>query len=190
MIDYSSTRLLDVSEAPLIADILFEHQFISKMHHAETQEESILNISQSIKNPNVRCIGYFEHGRLVSFLFQLLSENIPAWHMTLLGTRSSHKWDYSLNGMDACWANAMDFAEGKKVYRIYWSMPEKWMHSQQKTLTTSAVWHRYEIFVDDIIPAGQLPSWPEHVPAFGKRLKPHPTVIKTGLLKNEYRKFN
>lgn len=186
----SNTRLLLTNDIAEIYEVLKVHNSISRMEFLETINVFSKKMIESFDDPNFRAIGYYEDNVLVTFLFQYLSSQIPAWHMTLLGTRSLHKWNYSKNGLDDCWSNAMHYAEDKSMYRIYWALPERWSRSARKTMLTSIVWPRYEIYIEDVIGAGKLPKWAEHKPAFGKLLKPHNTVIKCGILKNEYRKFN
>lgn len=183
-------KLLTFEDAGDIFKIITAHQSISKVPYRETREEFLEKIKHTFQNPNARCIGYYENNKLTTFLIQLLSDKIPAWHMTLLGTTSEHRWNYSLNGLDMCWGDAMNFAEDKGIYRLYWALPRKWARTQDRTIQTSTTWPRYEIYIESIIPAGQYPEWPEYKPSFGEKIKPHDTVIKLGVLKNEYRKFN
>lgn len=183
-------KLLTFDDAEDIFEIINSHQSISKIPFLELKEEFLEKIKLTFQNPNVRCIGYYENDCLTTFLIQQLSDKIPAWHMTLLGTRSIHRWNYSLNGLDLCWSNAMSFAEEKGIFRLYWALPERWARTQNKTILTSTTWPRYDIYIEAIVPANQYPVWLEYRPSFGEKLKPHNTVIKLGVLKNEYRKLN
>lgn len=137
-----------------------------------------------------RVIGYFEEDVLVSFLTQQFTGRGPMWYMTMLGTNSVHRWNYKLNGLEKCWSYAMNRAERSDIYKIIWAMPLSWGRTQRKTRNTSDVWNRYEIFYDCIIPAGTLPGWPEHKNVFGSIPKEHDVLIKSAILKNEYRPAN
>lgn len=137
-----------------------------------------------------RVVGYFEDDKLVSFLTQQFTERGPMWYMTMLGTNSSHSWNYKLNGLEDCWKYAMDRAERAEIYKIVWAMPLSWARTQRRTFKTTDVWYRYEIFYDTIIPAGSFPKWPEHKNVFGTLVKEHDVLIKSAILKNEHRPTN
>ena len=186
----NKTKVLTVDYAEEIYNILKTHNSIGKTPYVETLEESVRNSEISSKNPNIRVIGYFEENKLISFLVQRMSEKIPAWHMTLLGTISKHPWNYKLNGLEYCWANAMDYAESKNIFRIYWTLPARWAKTQVKTYKTTDVWYRYNIYIEDIIPPGSKPLWTEHNTSFGEKNRDYESVVKLGVLKNEYRSFN
>jgi hypothetical protein len=134
-----------------------------------------------------RVIGYFENNELRSFLTQQFTGRGPMWYMTMLGTNSSHRWNYKLNGLEYCWEYAMNRAENAGIFKIVWAMPISWARTQRRTINTSDTWKRYEIFYDCIIPAGTLPQWPEHKNVFGSLPKEHDVLIKSAILKNEYR---
>ena len=137
-----------------------------------------------------RVIGYYEDDKLISFLTQQFTERGPMWYMTMLGTSSPHPWNYKLNGLEDCWKYAMTRAEKHEIYKILWAMPIAWARTQRRTFKTTDVWYRYEIFYDTIIPAGTLPKWPEHKNVFGSIVKDHDVLIKSAILKNEYRPAN
>lgn len=134
-----------------------------------------------------RVIGYFENNILISFLTQQFTERGPMWYMTMLGTNSLHRWNYKLNGLEHCWEYAMTRAENAGIYKIVYALPTAWSRTQRRTIKTSDVWQRYEIFYDCVIPAGTVPKWPEHKNVFGTLTKEHDVLIKTAILKNEYR---
>jgi hypothetical protein len=134
-----------------------------------------------------RVVGYFEDDQLISFLTQQFTTRGPMWYMTMLGTRSPNRWNYKINGLEDCWTFAMNRAERNQVYRVLWTMPSAWSRTQRRTLKTTDVWQRYNIYYEGIIPAGELPSWPEHKSVFGKIVKNHDVLIKSAVLKNEYR---
>jgi hypothetical protein len=134
-----------------------------------------------------RVVGYFEDDQLISFLTQQFTSRGPMWYMTMLGTRSPNRWNYKINGLEDCWTYAMARAERNQVYRVLWTMPAAWSRTQRRTLKTTDVWQRYNIYYDGVIPAGELPAWPEHKSVFGKIVKNHDVLIKSAVLKNEYR---
>ena len=134
-----------------------------------------------------RVIGYFENGDLISFLTQQFTSIGPMWYMTMLATKSPHTWNWQLNGLDRCWEYTMARAERNNIYRFIWSMPAAWSRTQRRTLKTSNFLPRYNIYYDCIIPAGEFPIWPEHKSVFGELVKDHDVLIKSAILKNEYR---
>lgn len=182
-----NTRVLTLSDVDSMFKIVTARPTISKMPLDKISKEDLI---KSLEDNNTRCIGYFEEDNLVSYLLQVFTPRIPAWHMTVLHTISSHNWNYKKNGLEYCWANAMQYAESKNIYRLYWSMPAVWARTQYRTIKTSDVWPRYDIYVESHIPAGVLPTYDEYKISYGKKLKTHDVVIKQGLLKNEFRKFN
>lgn len=137
-----------------------------------------------------RVVGYYEDDKLISFLTQQFTLRGPMWYMTMLGTRSNYRWNYKLNGLEQCWSYAMFRAEEAGIYKVLYSLPVSWARTQRRTINTTDVWKRYEIFYDCIIPAGKLPEWPEHKNVFGSLIKDHDVLIKSAILKNEYRPDN
>jgi hypothetical protein len=137
-----------------------------------------------------RVVGYFDNDKLQSFLTQQFTRRGPMWYMTMLATNSPTRWNYKLNGLEYCWKHAMNRAEQVGIYKIVYALPVAWAKTQRRTLNTTDVWHRYEIFYDCIIPAGTLPVWPEHKNVFGLIPKEHDVLIKSAILKNEYRPAN
>ena len=81
------------------------------------------------------------------------------------------------------------YAENLGVYKVYWSMPTKWARTQTKTIHTSDVWKRYDIYTEAIIPPYQFPKWEDQGISFGKIPKPHNVTVKLAILKNEFRFF-
>lgn len=134
-----------------------------------------------------RVVGYFEEDQLISFLTQQFTLRGPMWYMTMLGTKSHHRWNYKLNGLEHCWAYAMARAENAGIYKIVYALPTAWARTQRRTLKTSDVWWKYDLYYDCIIPAGTMPVWPEHKNVFGSITKEHDVLIKTAILKNEHR---
>ena len=159
-----------------------------KAYDLDYFKEEISVFLQPYPNEDLgRVIGYFEDSMLVSFLTQQFTKRSPMWYMTMLGTRSNYIWNYKLNGLEACWAYAMERAERNQIYKVLWSMPTAWSRTQRRTIKTTDVWQRYNIYYDRIISAGELPIWPEHKNVFGKIVKNHDVLIKSAILKNEYR---
>lgn len=184
------TRLLTVDDIPKIKEIFELKTSISKIPSDESKSKVEFNIESEINNPNHRLIGYFENGELVSFLSQVIASKMPAWHMPMLGTKSTHRWNYTLNGLEFCWANAMDFAEQHGIYRIYWALPKSWSRTQLRTINTSDVWKRYDIYIESELQPYEFPFWPEQQVSYGNLPKPYEVVVKMGVLKNEHRKFD
>lgn len=190
--DYNNnTRLLNVNDIDQIMSIIDSKHKISNTDKDSLEPESFVDhFNYALSQENQRIIGYFENDSLVSFLCQVIDKRLCAWHMTMLGTNSIHNWNYKKNGLEYCWANAMDFSERQGIYRIYWSMPEFWARTQSRTMKTSDVWPRYEIYLEEQVPSGNFPKWDEHRVSFGKHIKPHTVVVKQALLKNEFRRFS
>jgi len=187
----NNTRLLTFSDVDQILSIINSKHKISGTDKDILEPESFdEHIKYALSQPNQRVIGYFEDNTLVSFLCQVIDKRLCAWHMTMLGTNSIHNWNYKKNGLEYCWANAMDYSEQQGIYRIYWSMPEHWARTQSRTMKTSDVWPRYDIYLEEEVNQDNFPIWDEHRVCFGKHLKPHTVVIKQALLKNEFRRFN
>lgn len=185
--DYKKyTRELTIEDVPSALDVLKHKSKVSKIDK-EPDSISEYAILDAIKNH--RIIGYYEDNKLVSFLVQVIGKKLSAWHMTMLATNSEHTWNYKKNGLEYCWANAMDHAEKLGIYKIYWSLPSKWARTQRRTYMTTDVWYRYDIYIEDIILPNNYPKWEEHKTAFGDKLKPHEVTVKLAVLKNEYRSF-
>jgi hypothetical protein len=69
-------------------------------------------------------------------------------------------------------------------------MPASWARTQNRTIKTSDVWQRYNIYLEEVLPANTIPAYDEYKISYGVKIKPHDVVIKQGLLKNEFRPFN
>jgi hypothetical protein len=182
-----NTRLLTTSDSDEMFDIVRRRDTVSKMPSLNTTKDEVI---ESLENPYSRNIGYFEDNKLISFLVQRFTPRIPAWHMTVLFTISDSSWNYKKNGLEYCWANAMHYAESKNIFRLYWALPATWSRTQHRTIRTSDVWHRYEIYIEEELPPDTFPLYDEYKISYGNKLKSHNVVIKQGLLKNEFRKFN
>lgn len=185
----SVTKELTQQDISSILEILDQKDKISKVDKVDNEQLKEIILS-ALSNDNERIIGYFVNDVLISYLAQYFSKRMPAWHMTMLGTRSKFPWNYKKNGLEYCWANAMDYAEKLDFYRIYWSLPSRWARTQQKTYMTTEVWYRYNIYIEDVIELNNFPKWDEHKISFGKILKPHDVTIKMAVLKNEFRRFS
>lgn len=198
MIDQSykdCTRLLSHRDLDDIMSIVSVKSKITgvdiKKYDLDFFKESISQFLEPFPNTELgQVIGYFENGVLISFLTQQYTSRSPMWYMTMLATRSPHPWNYKMNGLEMCWANAMDRAESMGTYRILWSMPVAWANSQRRTIKTSDVWPRYEIYNEVVVKSNTLPQWPEHKNVFGKLVKDHDVLIKSASLKNEFRRIN
>ena len=183
---------LNLGHLDAIMDIIRPKNKITGIHIEKYDlsffEDQISRFLEPYPNKELgRVVGYFEDEELISFLTQQFTERGPMWYMTMLGTKSSHRWNYKLNGLEHCWNYAMTRAERNEIYKIVWSMPVSWSRTQRRTIKTSDVWPRYELYYDCIVPAGQLPKWPEHKNVFGQMIKDHDVLIKSAILKNEYR---
>lgn len=183
----TNTRALTKDDCDEMFNILTSRSTISKVPSDNVTKEDIV---KSLEDSNTRCIGYFEDNKLVSYLLQVFTPRIPAWHMTVLYTISDSSWNYKKNGLEYCWANAMHYAESKNIFRLYWSMPASWARTQNRTIKTSDVWQRYNIYLEEVLPANTIPIYDEYKISYGVKIKPHDVVIKQGLLKNEFRPFN
>lgn len=194
MIDHiykNKTRLLTLDNAPEILTILEGKSKVSKVDKIDLPTESWeVTVTETLVASNKRVIGYFENGKLVSFLVQSIGRHIPVWHMMILGTSSSAPWNYKKNGLEYCWANAMNYAETLGLYKIYWCLPTHWARTQDRTICTSDVWKRYDIYIEDVILPYEYPMWEDQKVSFGKYTKPHLVTVKLGMLKNEFRTFN
>lgn len=185
------TEILNVDHIPDILNIVFQKRKVSKLDIAAFDVDTVSSlIKQSMSNPQERFIGYFENNTLISFLVQVINPKLASWHMTMLATRSNYSWNYKKNGLEYCWANAMDYAENKGIYKIFWSLPSAWDRTQIKTYNTTDVWFRYNIYIEDKILPNNFPNFDEHKICFGTLPKPHSVTIKMAVLKNEHRPNN
>lgn len=187
----TNTRVLGLDDIPDLLKIYEHKKNISRIDKSELDVKNFeKRFVDAMSLDKVRIIGYFENNDLTSFLLQVYANQIPAWSMTMLGTKSKSSWNYKNNGLEYCWANAMANAEQQGIYRIYWALPQSWARTQIRTFKTTDVWYRYDIYVEEIVQPGNIPSWLEYHKCFGEGVKPHPVVIKQAILKNEHRKNN
>ncbi len=188
----NNVRDLIIDDLGQIIDLIRSKNKITgisiKDYNLEYFEKEISLFLKPYPNEDLgRVIGYFENNILVSFLTQQFTLRGPMWYMTMLGTKSLNQWNYKKNGLENCWSYAMARAERNNIYKVLWAMPSAWARTQKRTIKTTDVWNRYDIYYDCIIPAGELPVWTEHKSVFGKIVKDHDVLIKSAILKNEYR---
>jgi hypothetical protein len=188
----NNVRDLTISDLGQLMDVISSKNKITgidiKDYDLDYFKNEISLFLQPYPNKDLgRVVGYFKDDQLISFLTQQFTSRGPMWYMTMLGTRSPNRWNYKLNGLEDCWAYAMARAERNRIYRVLWAMPTAWARTQPRTLKTSDVWQKYDLYYEGIIPAGELPIWPEHKSVFGKLIKNHDVLIKSAVLKNEYR---
>ena len=115
---------LTISDLSAIMDIIRPKNKITGIHIEKYDlsffENQISKFLEPYPNKDLgRVIGYFENDDLVSFLTQQFTERGPMWYMTMLGTKSSHRWNYKLNGLEYCWAYAMSRAERNEIYKVF-----------------------------------------------------------------------
>lgn len=188
----NNVKDLTMSDLDQIVDVINSKSKITGIpidhYNLEYFKEEISLFLKPYPNEDLgRVVGYFEDNTLISFLTQQFTLRGPMWYMTMLGTRSPNRWNYKINGLEECWTYAMSRAERNNIFRVLWAMPSSWARTQRRTIKTTDVWKRYELYYECVVPAGELPVWPEHKSVFGKLAKDHDVVIKSAVLKNEYR---
>jgi hypothetical protein len=116
-------------------------------------------------------------------------EKIPMWIMPIVAQDNDNKWLRTGHGdyLNMCLLNAVDYAEKKKVFEVVYSVPVKWLRTTRFTQPTSPVWSRYNVYIEEIIPAGQMPSYDIHKRIHGAVPRTHDRAIKKCSLKPEFR---
>lgn len=145
-------------------------------------------MESSFENPNLNnIIGAFEDGQLKGYVSQHFSSHAPSWYMSMVlqeysGWLRKGHGDY----INACLLEATRIAEERNVFDVVYTMPAKWIRTTKRTQPTSPVWSRYNVYVEAIIPAGQVPYFDIHKYMSGGP-KDHDRVIKRCSLKMEHR---
>jgi GNAT superfamily N-acetyltransferase len=91
-------------------------------------------------------------------------------------------------GLSSCLDQAVHFAEKIQFFRWIWTTETRgWNHREEQWYNTCAAYRRYHVFIEDIIPKGQLPKFDWQIDIIGEEGAGATTAIKSASLKPEFR---
>jgi hypothetical protein len=184
------TKILTLEDLPDIIVLLkkkkrISHTFVDEWNwnHWTDQLQFLLT------DDNTRIIGCFDDNKLKAFVIQQILEKLPMWCMILVAQDNDNKWLKKGHGdyLNLCLLVATEYAETKGIFEVLYTVPTKWLKTTRHTQPTSPVWSKYDIYIEDIIPAGTLPKYAIHQLLCGPVPRSHDRAIKKCCLKAEYR---
>jgi hypothetical protein len=185
------TRLLVASDLEAALALAEKHRAISGIRadrYDWTSLQSFLRTTLYASAPRARLIGCFDGDVLKGFISQYLSEHQPAWYLTLI-VQETERWLGTGHGtyVNACLQDAIQHAESRGFFEVFYSVPTKWLRTTKRTHPRSPIWSRYNVYIEDIVPAGKEPRFSSHVGAFGNIIRDFDVAIKRCSLKTEHR---
>lgn len=184
------TRLLTLEDLPNIVSILEKKKKISHTPAEEWNWDYWIDQLQILLTDNkTRIIGCYEDSQLKAFVIQQILEKLPLWYMMLIAQDNDNKWLRKGHGdyLNLCLLDATEYAENKGIFEVLYVVPTKWLKTTRYTQPTSPVWSRYNVYVEEIIPAGILPKYTIHQVLCGSVPRLHDRAIKKCCLKMEHR---
>lgn len=185
----NDVRLLDISHYRLINSFIKSKHKISHIPNEEFDWESW---DRNLKNTLIdsdsnNVIGSFEDGSLKGLVIQSLGLRSPAWYMPIV-VQENEKWLNNGHGqhINLCLQKAVDIAESKGVFEVIYNVPVKWLRTTIRTHSRSPIWSRYNVYVEEIVPAGREPHFVAYKYKYGQ-VRNHDVAIKKAVLKPEHR---
>lgn len=91
-------------------------------------------------------------------------------------------------GLASCIDQAIHFAEKIQFFRWIWITETRgWHHREEQWYNNCAAYRRYHVYIEDIIPKGQLPKFDWQIDMIGHDGAGATTAIKSASLKPEFR---
>lgn len=187
-----TTLILDESHYDAVLALLKNRKkFSQQIVNQEVWEVLSLGVLKSLRNKRQhRIIGYID-SELRAVVSQSFHDDYPCWFMNFFASDKNYSLFANGHGdyINQCLLSAMEDAESKKIYDIYYSVPIQYIKSSGRTHHSSPAWNRYNIYIDQIVPANSFPEITVYKYAYGRVLKAHEVAIKHAVLKQEFRRI-
>jgi hypothetical protein len=187
-----TTKILDESHYDLVLNLLKSRKKFSQQPITdEVWNVLSTGILKSLKNKRQhRIIGYVDT-ELRAVVSQSFHDEYPCWFMNFFASDKNYNLFSNGHGdyINQCLMSAMDDAESRKIYDIYYSVPIHYIRSSSRTHYSSPAWSRYDIYIDQVIPANTHPELTMYKYAYGKVLKSHDVAIKHAVLQQQFRRL-
>jgi hypothetical protein len=184
-----NVRILDITDFKQIYAFVKSKKKIS---HIPNENFDWENWSKGIKaalivpgNSNV--IGSFEDGWLKGLAVQSFALRSAMWYLTLV-VQDSEGWLDNGHGthVNNCLSRAVEIAEERGCFDVIYNVPVKWLRTTARTYPRSPIWSRYNIYIEEIVPAGREPSYMSYKYLYGQ-IRDHDVAVKKASLKMENR---
>lgn len=186
-------RRLEPSDTNVVCEIIGSHRKL--MRETKSEEFAPLMVShyRKILQRNEHSLyGAWKDDCLYSFIGATFWPLRPAWNIHSLHVNPKiglRHWNVKENGLKAALDHLFDRAEKAGLYQYYSCQSLSMYRLYQKFWARMypEIYARYEFFNEAIIPAGERAQYEYHNLLMGSRLFSEPAVIRTGLLRDEYR---
>ena len=187
-----TTQILDESHYDAVLNLLKSRRKFSQQELDDEVWTVLSNgVLKSLRNRRQhRIIGYVD-SELRAIVSQTFHDEFPCWIMNFFASDRSYNLFANGHGdyINQCLLTAMQDAEQRQIWDIYYSIPIHYVKSSARTHHSSPAWSRYDIYVDQIVPENTFPEITVYKYAYGRVLKPHQVVIKHAVLKQEHREL-
>lgn len=179
----SDVRVLGSADAPAVERLLLTRAMVGGEPLDTDETQHVLAAIHRGEIDGVWRWGYFEQNVLLSYLVQVISPRVKThWNMTFLAVSpgASRYWNYQKNGLDRLWSAAFMLGKSHGRHNVYWSLPERWARTHERTQRTSTVWKRYTVNTLARYDSGEYPTDALHAWIYGERVKRYPVLLREG----------
>jgi hypothetical protein len=184
-----TVRILDITDFKLVFNFVKSKHKIS---HIPNEKFDWENWTKGLKMALVvpdssNVFGSFEGDQLKGLVVQHFGMRMPSWYLTLI-VQDNEGWLDNGHGshVNNCLLRATEIAESRGCFDVIYNVPVKWLRTTARTHSRSPIWSRYNVSVEEIVPAGREPSFVSHKYLYGQ-VRDHDVAIKKASLKMEHR---
>lgn len=137
-----------------------------------------------------RIFGMFDDGILKAIMTQRFSTTrMPIWYVGNMITDPEMNSYYKISeGIASCLDMAVEDAEKYGYTQFFWITTTKaWNKREEIWYNASKTFKRYNVFIENIVPANTLPKFDLEKAMLGYRLHPQNLAIKTAKIKPHLR---
>jgi hypothetical protein len=121
----------------------------------------------------------------------ILREQILSWHLNMLIIRPvSTYFNCQSNGLNDLYTFCFEFVESKGYYQYDWSQKagKKYENRFSRMKSQITILQKYDHYDIGYVEENSLSTYPGYAVMNNNEKKPYTTLIRTGILKNEFRK--
>lgn len=194
------TRKLLPSDSKKITDLVQSRwNTVRKRRDSDHDEKLITRLLSATRNSDhelarpgeIYVYGAFdEDDQLISAITQRFWKSQDMHYISNMVVRPNTSTLYNVSemGLASCLDQAVHFAEKIQFFRWIWTTETRgWNHREEQWYNTCAAYRRYHVFIEDIIPKGQLPKFDWQIDIIGEEGAGATTAIKSASLKPEFR---
>lgn len=202
-----NTRLLTQADADDIYDLMLRRYIQLSKNNRNARTADNIDLQYDIlmeehtnfswnedglpNNTNAgRIFGMFENDSLKAILTQRFSSTrMPVWYVGNMITDPEMNTYYKIShGIASCLDMAVEEAEKYGYTQFFWITSTKaWNKREEIWYNACKTFKRYNVFIENIIPANTLPKFDLEKAMMGYRLHPETLAIKTAKIKPHLR---